>query len=208
AVVIATNFQGFPSATITAEFWARSTDSTKDGSLFSYGAGGEPNSFLIHDQRNLSLLLNSSARIATGIAINDGAWHHVAVAWSTSGALQLFKDGTLAFSTNRAGIPLGDGGALVLGQDQDIIGGGFEAAEAFLGDMDEVRVWSVVRTSAQIAQNFNVALAGNEAGLVAYYRFNEGLGAKANDATGLGHHGTLRSGVNWLPHAPYNAGSA
>ncbi|HXJ56525.1 MAG TPA: LamG-like jellyroll fold domain-containing protein [Verrucomicrobiae bacterium] len=208
AVVIASAFQGFPSATITVEFWARSTDSTKDGSLFSYGAGGEPNSFLVHDQRNLSLLLNSSWRITTGIAINDGAWHHVAIAWSTSGPLQLFKDGTLAFSTNRAGIPLGDGGTLVLGQDQDIIGGGFDAAEAFLGDMDEVRVWSVVRTSAQIAQNLNVALAGNDTGLVAYYRFNEGLGARANDASGLGHHGTLGSGVNWLPHAPYNPGSA
>ncbi|HXJ76334.1 MAG TPA: LamG-like jellyroll fold domain-containing protein, partial [Candidatus Dormibacteraeota bacterium] len=93
AVVIASAFQGFPSATITVEFWARSTDSTKDGSLFSYGAGGEPNSFLVHDQRNLSLLLNSSWRITTGIAINDGAWHHVAVAWSTAGPLQIFKDG-------------------------------------------------------------------------------------------------------------------
>jgi subtilisin-like proprotein convertase family protein len=103
---------------------------------------------------------------------------------------------------------LGDGGTLVLGQDQDIIGGGFDAAEAFLGEMDEVRVWSAVRTSQQIVQNRFSPLAGNESGLVAYYRFNEGVGTTANDATGLRHHGTLRSGVNWLPHTPYNPGNA
>ena len=36
--------------------------------------------------------------------------------------------------------PLGAGGALVLGQDQDVVGGGFEASQAFSGALREVEV--------------------------------------------------------------------
>ena len=45
----------------------------------------------------------------------------------------------------------------------------------FKGAIDEVRIWNVVRTNAQIQYYMNTELAGNEPGFVAYYNFNQGV---------------------------------
>src|SRR5262249_54014289 len=105
---------------------------------------------------------------------------------------------------------------LVLGQQQHTIGGGFNASEAFFGEMDEVRVWSLIRSASDIAQNQNTSLVGAtdlsgntaEAGLVAYYRFDEALGGVGHDAARHGHDATIGSGVLWFSHAFYCAGTA
>src|SRR5262245_25879127 len=79
ATAITSGFQGFPSTDITVEFWARSVDATRQGVLFSYAVAGSPNTFVIHDQGNLSVWINNATNISSGISINDGLWHHVAV---------------------------------------------------------------------------------------------------------------------------------
>ncbi|HEX5219301.1 MAG TPA: LamG-like jellyroll fold domain-containing protein [Verrucomicrobiae bacterium] len=210
AVVVSSGFTGFPSNAITVELWVRSTNTTKSGSLVSFATPGDANTFLIYDHRNLSVWVNNGASVNTGVGINDGAWHHLAVTWSTSGNLQLFKDGVLAYSTNnfQIGASMDTSGTLILGQDQDSFGGGFDPTQALLGEIDEVRIWSVVRTPAEITQNRVNLLVGNEPNLAAYYRFNEGIGTNTFDGTGFSHHGVLRNGVSWMPHIPYNPGTA
>ncbi len=47
----------------------------------------------------------------------------------------------------------------------------------FEGLIDDVRLWNTVLTPAQITANFNVALAGNEAGLALYLPLNDATGA-------------------------------
>ena len=49
--------------------------------------------------------------------------------------------------------------------------------------MDEVRVWNVVRTQAQISANKGIEFCSNPTGLVAYYQFNLGVAGGTN--TGL-----------------------
>lgn len=216
--VVRSGFSGFPGTDITVELWVRSTNTTKAGSLVSFATAGSANTFLIYDHRNLTVWINNASSEATGVSLNDGGWHHLAVTWSTSGTLQLFKDGVLAYSTNnhQIGAQMGTFGTLVLGQDQDTLSGGFDAAQAFLGEIKEVRIWSVVRTPEQIAQNFTNQLPGattmlvdgTEPGLEAYFRCNEGIGPVARDATLRNGAASLGSGIDWVALAPYNAGSA
>ena len=59
--------------------------------------------------------------------------------------------------------------------------------------MDEVRIWSVVRTQAEISANMHKRMQGNEASLVGYYRFDQpgsdtatDLSPKMGDATMVG----------------------
>jgi hypothetical protein len=81
----------------------------------------------------------------------------------------------------------------------------------FKGGMDEVRIWNVARTAAQINASKNCELQGNETGLVTYYKFNHGLSAQNNSAISTltnavsgGPNGTLinfaKTGTtsNWL----------
>jgi len=55
--------------------------------------------------------------------------------------------------------------------------------------VDELRVWNVKRSDAEIMGAYSKALLGNEAGLVGYYKFNEAPGSMtaADSVTTAGH---------------------
>jgi hypothetical protein len=61
----------------------------------------------------------------------------------------------------------------------------------FAGAMDEVRIWNVVRTPAEILANYNVQLAAPQVGLVGYYKFDEPSGDVILDSSGRGNDGVL-----------------
>ena len=44
---------------------------------------------------------------------------------------------------------------------------------SFAGHIDEVRIWNVARTVTNVRSDMNTPLTGNEAGLVAYWKFDE-----------------------------------
>jgi hypothetical protein len=86
--------------------------------------------------------------------------------------------------------------------------GGTLSNELFKGDIDEVRLWNVVRTAGEIRENMHKALAGTESGLVGYWQFNEGDGSSASDPVG-GNAATLVNGAAWSPSTiPFGAGSS
>ena len=41
------------------------------------------------------------------------------------------------------------------------------------GSLDEVRIWNIARSGAEISADMNVNLSGAESGLVLYYDFNQ-----------------------------------
>ena len=61
----------------------------------------------------------------------------------------------------------------ILENDNVTIGRGFNNIRYFPGSIDEVRVWNVARTAAEIANYKNLELTGNEPGLEFYYSFNQ-----------------------------------
>jgi hypothetical protein len=132
----------------------------------------------------------SNNSILTTQSINDGQWHHVAATRDASGNVLLYIDGiqdgsgvdTLAFLNTNTSI-----GERTLGND-----GSFE------GDMDEVRIWNLVRSQGDIQSTMNQELIGTESGLIAYYNFNQGIPGGdntsitiLNDSTSNGYNGTI-----------------
>ena len=84
---------------------------------------------------------------------NDGVWHHICLSWErSSGSWKLYKDGEIKQQGTdfKKGFTVREGGSLVLGQDQDSVGGGFEADESFKGMLSNVNVWDHKLTDAQI----------------------------------------------------------
>ena len=63
------------------------------------------------------------------------------------------------------------------------------------GVIDDVRVWNVARTAAQIQSSKGLALSGTETGLVGYWDFDEGAGQMVADAAD-GHDGRLGTTVS------------
>ncbi|MBT7430586.1 MAG: hypothetical protein HN783_12320, partial [Ilumatobacter sp.] len=78
------------------------------------------------------------------------------------------------------------------------------AAQHFPGWLDEIRVWDNGRSQVQISATRVQILKGDETGLQAYWKLNEGDGALATDATDSNRTGQLRGDVAWTDDIPLN----
>ncbi len=114
--------------------------------------------------------------VATGNA-TDGNWHHVAMTWqrNTTNGFKSYLDGVLVAQTNtpNAALPVITSG-MFLGSRSGL-------SEFTNGSIDEMRLWNVVRTQAQIQaamSNFNLSVP--QTGLKLYYQFNHGQANSAN----------------------------
>src|SRR3990167_9438122 len=112
------------------------------------------------------------------ITPSTGVWYHFAVSCDVSEASAT----TFVFYLD--GSSLGNGTAVVSGNISSIN----DNAQPFVvgrltdgsgnpihyldGLIDEVRVWNDIRTAQEISDNYQTELVGDEAGLVAYYKFN------------------------------------
>src|SRR5687767_14346169 len=69
---------GFSSlASFTVEFWMKTTDTTKEGTPFSFAVSGEDNMITIFDYRDFHILLNGvyvPSSAGTGVSANNGQW--------------------------------------------------------------------------------------------------------------------------------------
>lgn len=70
----------------------------------------------------------------------------------------------------------------------------------FAGELSDVRVWNRALTAEEIQAKMDSRLAGNEAGLVAYWLFDEGTGEQVPDKTGNSQPGTI-DGATWQQDA-------
>ena len=64
-----------------------------------------------------------------------------------------------------------DAGALVLGQEQDSVGGKFVANQSFIGEMTGVNIWSRVLDSNEIATLNQSSCTAGEGDVYRWYDF-------------------------------------
>ena len=190
----------FPTTEITAEFWMKSSDTTKDGTPVSYATSGNNNEFIIFDYGSFRPHIKG-ASVDTGISANDGSWHHIIVTWrSSDGQIKLYKDGDFQIyaGTLQPGVTLSQGGSLIVGQEQDSVGGGFQLSQAFLGFIDEIRVYNRALSEGEALQHYQ-GVYQNESGLVGHWKFDDAITTStAIDSSGNGNDGTLVNGPTWM----------
>ncbi|XP_074555287.1 sushi, von Willebrand factor type A, EGF and pentraxin domain-containing protein 1 [Halichoeres trimaculatus] len=142
-----------PLTEITCTFWMKSSDTTNYGTPVSYAVEGSDNAFLLIDYNGWVLYVNGKERITDCPAVNTGLWYHIGVSWrSWDGDWRIYINGKP--SDGGKGLSVGTtipgGGALVLGQDQDQRGDGFNPVESFVGSISQLNIWDRVLTPQQI----------------------------------------------------------
>lgn len=137
---------------------------------------------------------NSHATTNTALSgddLNGTNWVHIAVAVDISAkSFAFYKNG----SSWAATVQDTSSSTILNGSASFVVSGtlyGGSHSNGFTGLMDEVRVWSDIRTSTEISNNYNIRLTGTEPNLVAYWPF-EALGGGAA-ATGA-HLGLSKVG--------------
>jgi hypothetical protein len=134
--------------------------------------------------------------------IGTGSWHHVAVTYDGTMWL-LYLDGNLEGQLI-VGQPAASASnmAVALGSALNSTG---VASGSFDGAVDEVRIWNVARTQVEIQSTANTQLAEPQAGLVARWSLDEGLGTVVNGSAGTAVNGTITGGGHtWIPGAPFD----
>ncbi|PYR58404.1 MAG: hypothetical protein DMF91_17310, partial [Acidobacteria bacterium] len=132
--------------------------------------------------------------------ICDGIWYHAAATYDGT-TWRLYLNGNLeAQMVVGAFTPRSDSiQHAALGSALNSSG---NAGGAFLGALDEVRIWNVARNAADI-QSTMAAPLPIAAGLIGRWSLDEGGGTAIVDSTGNGNTGTLLNGVSWTAGTPF-----
>ena len=174
--LVSSYLDDFVDSSFTIECWVK--PGAGEGAIFSYANKQSDNALLLHKASNnriQAIVAGESSKYSKS-NIQDGVWTHLALTWdSESGNLNIYIDGVpdTSFADYAKGISIEPGGVLYIGQEQDLLGGGLAANQAFEGNIDEMRVWTVARSSADIKKYYNRTVPGKEPGLFSYWKFDE-----------------------------------
>ena len=158
----------FGTGTFTIEAWVNlssqtgtapgiaSTRTSLNGFLFSTLSGND-----------LLLEMGGTNYYSHGFANIEGTGcHHIAVASTGAGALQFYLDGIALGGTIPCSTSVSSAGPLYIGYD--IVNG-----NTLNGNINEVRIWNVTRTAAQISGNLTTVFPVGTSNLVGYWKLNE-----------------------------------
>jgi hypothetical protein len=137
----------------------------------------------VNDGVNPTDFVNSKGTLANNL------WQHVAVTFD-SGTARLYINGALDTTVTGLVLPNISDRPLSFGHEGPPFNGWL-----YNGVLDDIRLWNVTRTGAQILSSMSVALSGSTSGLVGYWRLNEGTGDITLDATGHGLNAQLGNAV-------------
>ena len=166
----------FANQSFTIECWA------KRSSLGTYQYIASEGNFAPSQFMGILFRLNNTISISffnddlnSNTQITDFNWHHYAFTFNSTTKLQaIYIDGVLD-ATRIATTNTAASGPFYIGRAA--FGG-----QTFSGDLEELRIWNIERTQAAINTDKGNELNGNEPGLEAYYRFNQGIAGGNNTA--------------------------
>ena len=125
----------------------------------------------------------------SGVNLSVDTWYHIVLVHDNSAnTLKWYVNGTEQNTNTSVNIP-SNTETYYLGTNSDA------DDKYFNGRIDEVRIWNDVRTAAEIADNKDDELVGNESGLVAYYKMSDGTGTTLTDNSSNSNNGTLTNMV-------------
>lgn len=162
----------FGTGDFTTEAWIRTTSNNLQIVAGASGAGD----FWLGTSSGKAAFSISGSPLVGSTAINDNQWHHIAGV-RLSGTIHIYVDGVLDGSLANNLSFITGGQPLTVGRFNGGFGGYY-----FTGEIEEVRIWNAAQTAGNIAARRNIELVGNETGLLAYYKFNQGIAGGNNTA--------------------------
>ena len=127
------------------------------------------------------------------VSTPSGQWTHLAATYDGQ-KVRIYRNGSAIDSTDA----MGD--IQWSGAPSDFKLGSFTkdgSTGYFDGQIDDVRIWNIVRTGVQIKASRETTIDKNETGLVGYWQIDAGSGGTATDSTSIANHGII-NGATWV----------
>ena len=192
-VNIPNNGNVFNFTTGTVEAWVKPEASSANRSFLAMKTAGN-NRWSAHINQNSGTIGISSTSYNTVNAgpFSANTWYHVALVFSGSN-IAIYVNGVFKGNTGNNLVSSVTSVPFTIGNNDTSYGG-----EDFFGEMDEVRVWTTVRTQTEIQSNMTAEIPTTATGLLANYHFNQGVARGANsgvtsllDSSGNSYNGSL-----------------
>jgi len=178
-----TDFDGFTSDSFTLDMSFASVMNIGSDfkALVSYAEPGYDNAFTIGTNHGGSVIEVHARSIGVvsfeldAWGIMDGNEHNLAVSIDNDTLeMSLYVDGVLLGTEAMSeAMTINGGGTLLFGQEQDLMGGGFDVDQAFEGTYFGASLFQDVRTAEEIAQTNETGITGSEDNLYANWTFEE-----------------------------------
>lgn len=143
----------FPASQLSVELVFQRDNTASSASLLSYAVPGSNNEFLIfQDATRLLVFVNGSVRFVN--LAPDTDLHRLTITFdqtSITDNLRFYLDGAEVGVRSLSTGNITTGGALVFGQEQDAVLGGFDATQDFEGTLFEANVYDRILTAGEIA---------------------------------------------------------
>lgn len=148
-----------PLRALTFCSWVRMATSYL-GTLLSYATNDNDNKLVLHGRDSLvpgSIHFVIGDPVFRELSLQpllDGQWHHICIIWtSVEGKYWLHVDRRIVATGSRfrEGYEIPPGGSLVLGQEQDTVGGEFDSSEAFVGSISGLAIWDRALLPGEVA---------------------------------------------------------
>ncbi|XP_030250273.1 serum amyloid P-component-like [Sparus aurata] len=130
------------------------TDLQREHSLFSLSTPSAANDFLIVKKAAdgvIDILAKQNGKLFGGQNYRLNAWLSICSTWdAASGLVQVWIDGKPSSRKFTHSVNINGPIIIVLGQDQDNHGGGFDVKQSFVGMMSDVHMWDYVISPSEI----------------------------------------------------------
>lgn len=115
------------------------------GMFFFYVVFGQVNELVFIEWGNnfMEIFINDKV-VKLFFVINDGKWYYICIIWIIwDGVWEVYQDGMQGGSGENLVFYyfIKFQGVLVLGQEQDILGGGFDVIQVFVGELVYFNIW-------------------------------------------------------------------
>uniref|UniRef100_A0A672FVW8 Neuronal pentraxin receptor b n=1 Tax=Salarias fasciatus TaxID=181472 RepID=A0A672FVW8_SALFA len=125
------------------------------GTPFSYSVPGQPNELvLLQGVHNPVELLINDKVAQLPLSLPQDQWQHICVSWTLrDGVWKAYQGGKMKGRGEglAAWHPIKPGGVLILGQEQDTLGGRFDASQALVGELSQFNLWDRVLKPLEVA---------------------------------------------------------
>uniref|UniRef100_A0A8C4T705 Pentraxin 4, long n=1 Tax=Erpetoichthys calabaricus TaxID=27687 RepID=A0A8C4T705_ERPCA len=130
------------------------------GTMLSYATEENDNKLVLHGrnsttQTSIHFVIGDPAYRELPVdSLLDGKWHHICLIWSSiEGKYWYYIDRRLVSTGSKfqKGYEISPGGSLVIGQEQDSMGGGFDITESFVGSLAGFAVWNQALTPGEVS---------------------------------------------------------
>uniref|UniRef100_A0A8C3FXL0 Neuronal pentraxin receptor b n=1 Tax=Cyclopterus lumpus TaxID=8103 RepID=A0A8C3FXL0_CYCLU len=125
------------------------------GTPFSYSVPGQPNELVLLQGVHTPVELLINDKVAQlPLSLPKDQWQHICVSWTLrDGVWKAYQGGKMKGRGEglAAWHPIKPGGVLILGQEQDTLGGHFDASQALVGELSQFNLWDRVLKPAEVA---------------------------------------------------------